>query len=194
MNVIGGFVFVGLDVVARVQSSSSSFLLSVASWVDDLGIDHALFRSSPAPLPDFNVLSPLTEAHGSGNCTSLADQVTLQSEWRHPDGASGLCCTVAGSRLARWMGVAGPIQVNSQHHQGIAVPGDRVCVVARAPDQLIEAVELRGEPVVGVQWHPEVLWHTCAHAMDLMRGFAAECARIREVRSDRAVHCAERRS
>ena len=30
MNVIGGFVFVGLDVVARVQSSSSSFLLSVA--------------------------------------------------------------------------------------------------------------------------------------------------------------------
>ena len=87
----------------------------------------------------------------------------------------------AGSRLARWMGVCGPLQVNSQHHQGIAVVGAGLRVVARAVDHLVEAVELPDEPVVGVQWHPEVLWHTCAHAMDLLRGFAAECIRTREV-------------
>ncbi|HEY6573545.1 MAG TPA: gamma-glutamyl-gamma-aminobutyrate hydrolase family protein [Mycobacterium sp.] len=86
----------------------------------------------------------------------------------------------AGSRLAWWMGVSGLLQVNSQHHQGIAVAGAGLRVVARAVDHLIEAVELPDEPVVGVQWHPEVLWHTCAHAMDLLRGFAAECIRTRE--------------
>jgi hypothetical protein len=43
-----------------------------------------------------------------------------------------------------------------------------------------EAVELPDELVVAVLWHPEVLWHTCAHAMDLLRGFAAECVRTRE--------------
>jgi GMP synthase-like glutamine amidotransferase len=50
----------------------------------------------------------------------------------------------------------------------------------RPPHALtVEAVELPDEPVVGVQWHPEVLWHDCAHAMDLLRGFTAECARTR---------------
>jgi putative glutamine amidotransferase len=86
----------------------------------------------------------------------------------------------AGSRLAQWIGVAGPLQVNSQHHQGIAVAGAGLRVVARAVDQLIEAVELADEPVVGVQWHPEVLWRNCAHATDLLCGFAAECVRTRE--------------
>jgi putative glutamine amidotransferase len=86
----------------------------------------------------------------------------------------------AGSRLAQWMGVCGPLLVNSQHHQGIAVVGAELRVVARAVDHLVEAVELPDELVVGVQWHPEVLWHTCAHAMDLLRGFAAECVRARE--------------
>jgi putative glutamine amidotransferase len=85
----------------------------------------------------------------------------------------------SGSRLAQWMGVAGPLRVNSQHHQGIAVAGAGLRVVARAVDSLIEAVELPDEPVAGVQWHPEVLWHSCVHAMDLMRGFAAECVRAR---------------
>ena len=67
------------------------------------------------------------------------------------------------------------LEVNSQHHQGIAVVGAGLRVVARAEDHLVEAVELPDEPVVGVQWHPEVYWHDCAHAMDLMRGFSAEC-------------------
>jgi Peptidase C26 len=51
--------------------------------------------------------------------------------------------------------------------------------VARAVDHLVEAVELPDEPVVGVQWHPEVLWYMSAHAMNLLRGFAAECVQSR---------------
>jgi putative glutamine amidotransferase len=84
-----------------------------------------------------------------------------------------------GSRVGQWMGAAGLVHVNSQHHQGIAVPGRRLRAVARANDHLIEAVELPDEAVVGVQWHPEVLWRNCAHALDLLRGFGAECVRAR---------------
>lgn len=79
------------------------------------------------------------------------------------------------SRLGKWLGVTGVIEVNSQHHQGIAVAGTGLRVVARAEDGLIEGIELPDEPVVGVQWHPEVYWHKSTHALALMRGFAAEC-------------------
>jgi putative glutamine amidotransferase len=46
--------------------------------------------------------------------------------------------------------------VNSSHHQAIATPGDGLHVIAKAPDETIEAVEQRGPHfVLGVQWHPE---------------------------------------
>ena len=49
------------------------------------------------------------------------------------------------------------VTVNSSHHQSILQPGRGLTVVARAPDGVIEAVELAGSPswIVGVQWHPE---------------------------------------
>jgi putative glutamine amidotransferase len=62
-----------------------------------------------------------------------------------------------GSGLAALAG-AGPITVNSSHHQAVATPGDALRVVARSPqDAIIEAVEgtAQGHWVLGVQWHPE---------------------------------------
>lgn len=50
------------------------------------------------------------------------------------------------------------INVNSSHHQSVAIPGDALRVVARSPeDGIIEAVEgtADGQWVLGVQWHPE---------------------------------------
>ena len=56
-------------------------------------------------------------------------------------------------RLAQWV----PQQVNSTHHQAVARPGP-FRVVGRAPDGVIEAVELPNHPwAFGVQWHPEWL-------------------------------------
>ncbi len=47
--------------------------------------------------------------------------------------------------------------VNSTHHQALLGTGP-LTVCARSPDDLIEAVYLRGHPFcVGVQWHPELL-------------------------------------
>ncbi|MCD2195765.1 gamma-glutamyl-gamma-aminobutyrate hydrolase family protein [Actinomycetospora endophytica] len=53
----------------------------------------------------------------------------------------------------------GSYRVNSLHHQAVAEPGAGLVCVGHAPDGVVEAVELPGRDVVGVQWHPEQLRH-----------------------------------
>ncbi len=61
------------------------------------------------------------------------------------------------SHLASLLG-PDPIEVNSLHHQAIALPGPELRVVARSLDGVIEAVEhLTRSFCIGVQWHPEKL-------------------------------------
>ena len=46
--------------------------------------------------------------------------------------------------------------VNSFHHQAVREPGDKFRVTAKAPDNIIEAMESSEyKPIIGVQWHPE---------------------------------------
>ncbi|MFE3059439.1 gamma-glutamyl-gamma-aminobutyrate hydrolase family protein [Nocardia sp. NPDC059239] len=45
--------------------------------------------------------------------------------------------------------------VNSLHHQAVDRIGAGLAVTGWAPDGVVEAVELAGHPVLGVQWHPE---------------------------------------
>ncbi len=61
-----------------------------------------------------------------------------------------------GSRLAS-LAVSVEARVNSSHHQAILEPGRNLRVTARAPDGIVEAVEVSpGDHwVTGVQWHPE---------------------------------------
>jgi putative glutamine amidotransferase len=74
------------------------------------------------------------------------------------------------SRLARALGTMH--EVNSMHHQGIDRLGGGLRVVARAEDELPEAVELPLLPfVVGVQWHPEELAKTDQHSNNLFYEF-----------------------
>jgi putative glutamine amidotransferase len=62
---------------------------------------------------------------------------------------------VAGTQLAGAVG-AGPLAVNSTHHQAVREPGQGVLVSARAFDGVIEGIELPDlRFAVGVQWHPE---------------------------------------
>ena len=66
--------------------------------------------------------------------------------------------TVAeNSRLAKilWAPI---VEVNSLHHQSVHEPAPALEVSARAPDGIIEGVELPNHPfALGVQWHPECL-------------------------------------
>lgn len=66
--------------------------------------------------------------------------------------------TVAeGTRLASLLG-AGPLRVNSMHHQGVKELGQGLVATALSPDGLIEAIEGEGEGyLLAVQWHPEAL-------------------------------------
>ncbi len=61
------------------------------------------------------------------------------------------------SRVASVLGTTNLI-VNTFHHQAVARPGEGVRVVGRAPDGVVEAVEVeKCTFVIGVQWHPELL-------------------------------------
>jgi putative glutamine amidotransferase len=67
------------------------------------------------------------------------------------------------SRLAERIGGAELVAVPSWHHQALDRLGTGLEPVAWAPDEVIEAVELRGEPqLVAVQWHPELAGPTAA--------------------------------
>ncbi len=61
--------------------------------------------------------------------------------------------TEPGSKLAELFG--GSLNTNSFHHQCIDRLAPVLKATARSADGVVEAVELPGAEVMGVQWHPE---------------------------------------
>jgi len=88
----------------------------------------------------------------------LPDDLGVSHEQEEPKEAqSHEVRIVAGTLLARLCGPE-PLAVNSTHHQAVSRPGKGVFVSARAPDGVVEAIELPDHPfALGVQWHPECL-------------------------------------
>ena len=80
----------------------------------------------------------------------------LEHEQKNPRTEPGHDVAIeAGSLLHRITGAAS-LPVNSAHHQAAAEVGPGVVVSARAPDGVIEAIEVAGRRFcLGVQWHPE---------------------------------------
>ena len=79
-------------------------------------------------------------------------------------------CIEANTRLAGIVGF-GDVGVNSFHHQSIKRAAQPFRITARAPDGIVEAVEIAGHAFcVGVQWHPEEM---AANRADMMRLFQA---------------------
>lgn len=76
-----------------------------------------------------------------------------------------------GSQLAALLGGTA-FEVNSAHHQALKAVGERLSVVGRAPDGVVEAVELPDHPFcIGVQWHPEAMVKTSATMWPLFEAF-----------------------
>ena len=69
----------------------------------------------------------------------------------------------ADSRLASIVGTTS-LEVNSLHHQVVAVAPAGSRVVAHNPDGHIEAIEFTdADRVLAVQWHPEMIRHRAEH-------------------------------
>lgn len=63
-----------------------------------------------------------------------------------------------GSLLSSIADGSDEFMVNSSHHQAVDRVGPCLNIVAKAPDGIIEAIELGGHKfVLGVEWHPEYL-------------------------------------
>ncbi|MGC9359133.1 MAG: gamma-glutamyl-gamma-aminobutyrate hydrolase family protein [Anaerolineae bacterium] len=87
---------------------------------------------------------------------------------RPPEALAHPIAVEPSSRLARAMGLEGrqdagrlSVEVNSSHHQAIKEIAPGWAVVATAPDGVIEAIEPPPRVanwVIGVQWHPELLY------------------------------------
>ncbi|GED99946.1 gamma-glutamyl-gamma-aminobutyrate hydrolase [Gordonia spumicola] len=80
---------------------------------------------------------------------SLASMPDVRPELEHPvDFEPGsLAARLYGERAA----------VNSWHHQAVAELGTGLVASGRAPDGVVESIELPGRDVLGLQWHPEAI-------------------------------------
>lgn len=67
------------------------------------------------------------------------------------------------------------IAVNSFHHQSIGKVGDGLRVVARTKDGIIEAVEASDPLILGIQWHPELMWKRYPEFMHIFSLFVKAC-------------------
>ncbi len=83
----------------------------------------------------------------------------------------------AGTRLAAMYGKE--LSVNSIHHQGIRDLGKGLRAAAISEDGLIESVEADESFVLGVQWHPEIMWHNDKEHQKPFEVFVEESARFR---------------
>ena len=84
-----------------------------------------------------------------------------------------------GTLLAQAL-APGQLMVNSTHHQAVRQLGNNLSASARAPDGLIEGVEMAGAHfVVGVQWHPELLLVSVPVNLGIYRALVKAAAEAR---------------
>ena len=75
---------------------------------------------------------------------------------RHPEQQAAHPITIASQSRLRSILQVDELVVNSRHHQCVDQVASGLLVVARAPDNVVEALELPGKRfVLAVQWHPE---------------------------------------
>lgn len=79
-----------------------------------------------------------------------------------------------GTMLASALG-AGIVAVNSHHHQAVDKIAPGLTVSATAPDGLIEGIECADPWILGVQWHPEMMWQHHPEFLHLFEIFSRAC-------------------
>ncbi len=72
-----------------------------------------------------------------------------------PDATPHIVTTTPNSQLRQMYGTE--LAVNSLHHQAVDQLGDGYIATAHSPDGIIEGIEHTELPILGVQWHPELM-------------------------------------
>jgi putative glutamine amidotransferase len=67
-----------------------------------------------------------------------------------------------GSRVREAVGVD-QLVANTLHHQSVDQLGAGLCIVGWADDGTVEAIEADDGPLIGIQWHPELLRDRLPH-------------------------------
>jgi putative glutamine amidotransferase len=85
----------------------------------------------------------------------------------------------SGSKLEKILGT-GHLRVNALHNQAVKKPGTAIDIVAREPNQVVQAIENTAHAfMIGVQWHPEYLPQSKMHR----RLFSSLVEQARQVHS-----------
>lgn len=125
---------------------------------DELGLARHLVDSDMPGLCVCRGLQVLNVALGGTLITHLPDVVTGDIDHRNADAGPTphALRTQDSAQLTKLLG-SDSFEAASWHHQAIANPAPDVEVVAWAPDDVIEAVEIKRRPqLLAVQWHPEL--------------------------------------
>jgi putative glutamine amidotransferase len=153
--------------------------LQPARSAAELGLLRAALAAGLPVLGVCGGMQLLAVARGGTLCQDLVAEAGLSGhEQPAPkDVPSHPVAVAEGTRLAALVG-AGTLLVNSTHHQAVRVPGEGVLVSARAPDGVVEAIELAGPAfALGVQWHPEAVARYEARHAALYLGLVAAARR-----------------
>ena len=88
--------------------------------------------------------------------TEMSKEI-FHPQYDHPSTKVHDMTIVPGTLLHQSTGLDS-FMVNSRHHQGVKTVGRGLVVSAKAPDGLVEGLELPGHPLaIAIQWHPESL-------------------------------------
>ena len=81
----------------------------------------------------------------------------------------------SGTLLSEIVG-AGPLRVNSSHHQAVKAEAKPLRIAAVNEEGITEGFDLPGHPFfLGVQWHPETYYREDEKAAALFRAFTEAC-------------------
>jgi putative glutamine amidotransferase len=84
------------------------------------------------------------------------DNVVLHAAWDHPVSARVHTVTFEAGSIAHEV-FGDSVEANTLHHQAVGRVAPTLVCTGRAPDGIVESVEIPGRSVWGVQWHPELL-------------------------------------
>jgi putative glutamine amidotransferase len=114
------------------------------------------------------------------------ERASLQGEKQVPPHPRHPIAIEPASRLHAALGVE-EIEVDSFHHQALDRVAPDLKVVARAPDGVVEAVELeRGAYVLAVQWELQEEWRVDRRFLEPFAHFVAAAAELRAGRAAEA--------